>query len=131
PVPARPAARPQRFVAAGRVGLVPVDALPAALLPEGRVQRDMALVGGRDAKRASGLPLLGGVLDVVVLRQRLVRARERVLAAAVLPAEAPPVERPDVPLGTAVDDPLAHDLADAARAGEPVRAAAGGDPEAG
>ena len=51
--------------------------------------------------------------------------------AAVLAAEAAQVERPHVPLGTAVDDPLAHHLPDPARAREPVRAAARGDPEAG
>ncbi len=76
------------------------------------------------------MPLLARVLDVVVLRQRLVRTRKRVLATPVIPAEPPPVERPDVPLGTAVDDPLAHDLPDAAGPGEPVCAASSGEPEA-
>ena len=49
----------------------------------------------------------------------------------VLAAEAAQVERPDVPLRTAVDDPLPHHLADAAGACEPVRAAACSDPETG
>ena len=131
PVLARPAARAQRLVAGGGVRLVPVDALPAALLAEGGAERRMTRIRRRHAQRPPRLPLLARVLDVVVLRQRLVRARERVCAAAVLPSEAAPVERPHVPLGTAVDDPLAHHLADAARAREPVRAPAGGDPEAG
>ena len=91
----------------------------------------MARVRGRDAQRPAGELLLARVLDVVVLRERLVRARERVRLASVLAPEAADVERPDVPLRAAVDDPLAHDLADAARAREPVRAAARGDPEAG
>src|SRR5205085_10058573 len=84
PVLPGPAARPQRLVAARRIRLVPVDALPAALLPEGRVQRDMSLIYRRYTEWPPGLPLLARVLDVVVLRQGLVRARERVLAAAVL-----------------------------------------------
>src|SRR5581483_3073028 len=112
PVLAGPAARPQRLVAARGIRPVPVDALPAALLPEGRVQRDMPLIHRRYTKRAPRPALLAWVLDVVVLRQRLIRARERVRPAAVLPAEAAPVERPNVPLGTAVDDPLAHHLSD-------------------
>src|SRR5579859_6436637 len=108
PVLAGPAARPQRLVAALGVRLVPVHTLPAALLPEGCVEREMPLIDGRYAKRSPGLPLLARVLDAVVLRQRLVGARERVRAAAVLAAEAAPVERPHVPLGPSVDDPLAH-----------------------
>ena len=39
-----------------------------------------ARIGRRDAQRPPGLLLLAGILDVVVLRERLVRARERVRA---------------------------------------------------
>src|SRR5207253_7610201 len=123
PVLAGPAARPQRLVTARGVRPVPVDALPAALLPEGRVQRDMPLIYRRYTKRPSGLLLLARILDVVIRRQGLIRARQRVIAAAGLAAEASPVERPDVPLWPAVDDPLAHDLPDPSRAGQAVRAA--------
>src|SRR5689334_16904930 len=91
----------------------------------------MPLIYGRYTQRPAGLSFLARVLDVVVLRERFVRARQGVPAAAVLPAEPPPVEWPHVPFGPAVDDPLAHHLADAARSGESVGAAAGGDPEAG
>src|SRR5699024_474290 len=66
PVLTGPAARSQRFVAARRVGLVPVDALPASLLAEGRLEGDVPLIGRRHAERPSGLALLARVLDVVV-----------------------------------------------------------------
>src|SRR5206468_10357945 len=130
PVLARPAARPQRLVAARGVRLVPVDPFPAALLAEGRLELLMAPVHRRDPQGPACQLLLTRVLDVVVLRERLVRAGERIRLASVLTAEAAQVERPDVPLGSAVDDPLAHRLPDSACTGEPVRTPARGDPEA-
>ena len=45
-------------------------------------------------------------------------------------AEAADVHLPEVERRLALGDPLGHHLADAARAGQPVRAEAGGDEEA-
>ncbi len=131
PVASRPAARSQRLVAGSGVRLEPVGALPARLLPEGGTELEQARVGRRDAQRTPRLALLPGVVDVVVLRVHLGRPREGVALRAVVPAEAADVHVPEVVLRLAVDDPLGHDLADAAGAGEPVRAEAGRHPEAG
>ena len=67
------------------VRLEPVRALPAGLLAEGRAELRQARVGRREAKRPARLALLARVLDVVVGRVHLDRARERVLAARVVP----------------------------------------------
>ena len=94
PVLARPAARAQRLVAGLRVGLVPVHALPARLLPERGAVGGVPVVDGRDAQRAPRLALVAGVLDVVVGLVDLARALERVGGRAVVLAEAPGVHRP-------------------------------------
>src|SRR3712207_8440663 len=49
-----------------------------------RSELGQARVGGREAQRSSGLPLVAGVLHVVVGRVDLERARERVLTARVV-----------------------------------------------
>src|SRR5439155_841775 len=61
PQPAGPPARAQRLVAGRRVGLVPVHALPARLLAEGRPVVAVPGVGARHPQRAAGLALLSGV----------------------------------------------------------------------
>ncbi len=127
---ARPPARPQRLVAARGVRLEPVRTLPAGLLPECGAELLQSLVRRRDAQRAPGRPLVARVLDVVVRLVDLLRASERVLAAAIGTAEAPRVHVPDVERRRALDDPLGDELAHPAGSGEPVRAEAGGDPEA-
>ena len=131
PVLSGPAARPQVLVAPGDVHVEPVDALPAGLLAEAGAVPRVPRIRGRDAQRAPGEALLARVLDVVVRRVDLDRAREREALRAVLAAEAADVHVPEVPLRLALDDPLRHDLADAARAGEAVGAEARRHPEAG
>ena len=131
PQPPRPAAGPKRLVAGRRVRLEPVGPLPARLLAERGAELDQARVGGREAQRPSGLPLVAGVLDVVVGRVDLERARERVVAARVVGAETARVHLPDVEARQPVDDPLGDELPHPARAGQAVRAEAGRDPEAG
>ncbi len=125
-----PAARPEALVPARRVGLEPVRALPARLLPERRAELLEPRVGRREPERPAGEPLLARVLDVVVGRIDLVRARERVVAAAVMRAEAARVHLPDVEARDSLDDPLGDEPTHPARAGEAVRAEAGRDPEA-
>ena len=69
------------------------------------------------------------VLDVVVGGVDLERARERVCLARVRGAEAAGVHLPDVEARNALHDPLGDELPHPARAGEAVRAEAGGHPE--
>ena len=130
PEAARPAARTERLVSRGGVRLEPVRALPAGLLAEGCAELCEPRVGGGEAERPPGLALVAGVLDVVVRRVDLDGARKRVVAASVVAPEAARVHLPDVEARYALDDPLGHELAHAAGAGEPVRAEARGDPEA-
>ena len=127
--PAHPL-RPQRLVAGGRVRLEPVGALPARLLAEGGAELGQACVGRRDSQRPPGLSLVAGVAHVVVGRVDLDRARERVGPRAVRRAEAARVHLPDVERRHPLGDPLRDELAHPARAREPVRAEARGDPEA-
>src|SRR5688572_22305012 len=91
----------------------------------------MTVVRRRDPQRTARLLLLTRVLDVVVLRQRLVGSGERVALAAVVPAEPTDVHVPEVPLGLAVDNPLGQHLPDASCAGKPMCAEACGDEESG
>ena len=130
PVLARPAAGAQRLVAGGRVRLVPVDPLPARLLPEVGLVLAVPAIGRRYPQRPPRLALVVGVADVVVGLVGLLHPGVRVGGRAVLRAEAADVHVPEVQAGLALGDPLGHDLADPARAGEPVRAEAGGDEEA-
>ncbi len=88
------------------------------------------LVGGGDPQRPPAEALLAGVLHVVVGRVALDRARERVLAAAVVRPEAARVHLPRVEPRLAVHDPFGHELPHAAGAREPMRAEPGRDPEA-
>src|SRR5712692_5890314 len=78
-----PAARPQRLVAQSRVGFKPVHAFPAGLLSEDATERLRARVGRRHQQRASRLAFVPRILDVVVRRVDLDRARERVFPAFV------------------------------------------------
>ena len=131
PESSRPATRPKRLVAGRGVRLEPVRPFPARLLAERGTERDQAGVGGREAKRPSGLPLVAWVLDVVVRRVDLQCARQRVVAACVVGAETARVHLPDVEPRQPVDDPLRDELSHPARACQPMRAEPGRDPEAG
>ena len=130
PMDAGPAARPERLVAGGRVGLEPVRALPAGLLAERRAQAVQDLVGRRGPQRAAGEALLVRVVDVVVRGVDLGRARQRVRLRSIRGAEAADVHLPQVELGLAVDDPGRHLAPDPPGAGDPVGAEAGGHEEA-
>src|SRR5262249_53972841 len=101
---------PERLVAAGGVRLEPVRALPARLLAEDGAELRQPAVGRREAERPAGAPLVAGVLDVVVRRVDLERARERVGPRAVGAAEAARVHVPDVERGDTLDDPLGDGL---------------------
>ncbi len=127
---ARPPAWAQALVSSRRIRLEPVRPLPAGLLPEGGAEFLQPGVGRRESERPAGLPLLARVLDVVVGGVDLDRAREGVLTARVVAAEAPRVHLPCVETGNALDDPLGDQLAHPAGAGEAVGAEARGDPEA-
>ena len=96
PEASRPAARAQRLVAARCIRLEPVRALPARLLAEGGAELLQPRVGRGDEQRPARLSLVPGVLDVVVRRVDLGRARERVLARVVVAAEAARVHLPGV-----------------------------------
>ena len=124
PVLARPAAWAQRLVAACRVRLVPVHALPARLLPEGSVVLAVPAVRGRGAQRPARLALLERIVDVVVGLVGLEHPLERVRRRAVLGAEAAHVHLPEVHGRLARGDPLGHHLADAAGARQAVGAEA-------
>ncbi len=124
-----PAARTKRLVAALRVRLEPVRALPAGLLPEHGTELLQARIRGREPQRPPRAPLVARELDVVVRLVDLPRPGERVLAAPVRGAEPPRVHVPDVERGRTLDDPLGHELSHPACARQPVRAEAGRDPE--
>ena len=129
PVLARPAARSERLVAGGGVRLEPVRALPAGLLAERRAEALEDRVGRRHPQRPAGLALLVRVVDVVVGRVVLDRARQRVALASIGRPEPPDVHLPEVELGLAIDDPRRHLAPDPARARDPVRREPGGDEE--
>src|SRR5215216_5762368 len=59
-------------------------------------------------------------MDVVILGVGLDRTRRRKPKTVVAGAKAPHVQPPHVPLRVTIDDPLCHDLADAARACQSV-----------
>ena len=86
PVLAGPAARSERLVAGGGVRLEPVRALPAGLLAERRAEALEDRVGRRHPERPAGLALLVRVVDVVVGRVVLDRARQRVAPGFDRPA---------------------------------------------
>jgi len=88
------------------------------------------MMGGREAKRPAGLAFVAGVLDVVVGGIDLGRALEGVAAALELRAETTRVHLPGVEPRMALDDPLGHEPAHAARAGDAVGAEPGRHPEA-
>ena len=127
---ARPTPRAQRLVALSCVRLEPVGALPARLLPEDRAELAQSRVGRRDAQRPPGRSLVPRVLDVVVRLVDLLGADDGVLARAVRRPEAPRVHVPDVERRSPFHDPLGHELAHPAGAGEAVGTEASRDPEA-
>src|SRR5206468_9423971 len=104
-------------------------ALPSRLLAEGGAKLAQPRICRRCAQRAAGAALVAWVLHVVVGRIHLDGARQRVVAAHVVAAEATRVHLPGVDLGPAIDDPLGDQPAHAAGSREPVRAEASRDPE--
>src|ERR1019366_2714897 len=100
----------------------PVDPLPAALFTKGAPERFEALVGRGDSKRPSRLALVSRILDVVVRGVDLMSADPRVVAAAVLGAEASRVHLPGVESRRTVDDPFGQELSHPTRTGDTVRA---------
>src|SRR5262249_6329309 len=128
-VPREPARAPPLVPGRG-VGLEPVGPLPTRLLAERRAELAKPRIGWREAEPPSLLPLLVRVAQVVVRAVDLVRSLEREAAGAILRAEAPEVHVPDVQSRIALDDPVGHDPAHAAGAGDAVGAEAARDEEA-
>src|SRR6185503_8213089 len=126
---ARPASGPEALVAARRVRLEPVRALPARLLPEGRAELLEPRVGRREPERPPGEPLLARILDVVVRRVDLVRARQGVVAAPVMRPEPARIHLPDVEARDSLHDPFGDQAAHPARARKTMCAESGLHPE--
>src|SRR5205823_12385782 len=97
------------------------------LLAELGPERGQALVRRRRLQRPPGPPFLARIVDVVVGGVDLVRARPRVPARPVLPAEPADVHLPEVVFGLAMRDPVGHQLANTAGPGDPVGAESSGD----
>ncbi len=131
PVPSGPAVRAPLLVGLDGVRVVVVHALPAGLLAERRPVRGVPGVRRRRAQRPAGSPLVRRVADVVVALVVLDRSRERVRRRAVRLAEPAYVHVPQVHRRRALEHPLGHDLADAARTSDAVGAEAGRDEEPG
>src|SRR4029078_4995865 len=100
---------------------LPAEGAPRSLAPG---------VCRREPARPAGEPLLARVLDVVIRRVDLVGARERVVAAPVVRAEAARGHLPDVQARDSLNDPLGDELSHPPCAGEAVRTESGRDPEA-
>ncbi len=122
PVFSRPSERPPVLVVGVLVRREPVRALPARLLAEHGAERPQARVRRRHLQGPAGRALLARIVDVVVRRVDLVGACGRVPARPVLRAEPADVHLPEVPGRLAVHDPVGQHHADAAGAGDPVRA---------
>src|ERR1700674_2956485 len=119
-----PARRPPDAIHVGRVRRKPVGSLPSGLLAEAGAELGQARIGGRSAKRPSGLAFLVRIVDIVISRVDLDGARQCVVAASIGIAESPKVHLPEVEAGLAIDDPFRHCPAHATRTGDPVGAEA-------
>src|SRR5215212_534822 len=130
PVMMRPA---ERLVTVRRflfVGLEPVRSFPAELFTERTAQVTQAVIGGGEPQVAPREAFLAGKMDVVILTVSLDRARRGVILAVVVGAEAAYIQPPHIPLGMPIDNPLGHNLADAARACQSMGAERARHPEA-
>src|SRR3990170_2571348 len=111
------------------VWLEVIRTFPAKLLPEKSTQIAQAIIGGREAQVASGHAFFTRVVDIVILRVGLDGARHGIVLAGVVRTKAAHVQPPHIPLRMAGDDPLGHDLTDAARASQAVGAEGTRHPE--
>src|SRR5947209_4431605 len=100
------------------------------IAPTSRATRLSQSPSRKSAAPGPAASIVARVLHVVVRRVDLERARERVLAARVVAAEAARVQLPHVEARHPLDEPLRDELAHPARAREPVGAEARRDPEA-
>src|ERR1700730_17231884 len=110
-----PTRRPRDAIHGGRIGRKPVGSFPPGLLAEAGAELGQARIGGRNAKRPSGLAFLVRIVDIVISRVDLDGARQSVVAAAIGIAESPKVHLPEVEAGLAIDDPFRHGPAPAHR----------------
>src|SRR5947208_14008702 len=124
----RPASRALCTLAVG-VWREPIGPLPPGFLAEGRAERGQARIGGREAKRPSGLTFLVRIVNVIVSRVNLDGANERVVPLPVGVTEPPQVHLPEVEARFAIDDPFRHRPAHPTGTGDPVGAEAGRDKE--
>src|ERR1700738_4537136 len=74
----------------------PVRSLPPGFLAEAGADLGQARIGGREAKRPSGLAFLVRIVNIVISRVDLDGARQCVVAAAIGIAESPKVHLPEV-----------------------------------
>src|SRR2546421_13088727 len=86
------------------VDLEPVGTLPSGFLAEARSQLLEARIGGGEAQRPAGLPLLVGIVEVVIGGVDLDRPCQGVGAAAIGRAEAPKVHLPEIERRLAVEN---------------------------
>src|SRR5256885_8811414 len=119
---ARPARRGR--VCAGS-SLEPIGSFPTGFRAEGRAERGQARIGGREAKRPSGLTFLVRIVDIVISRVHVDGSNERVVPRPVGVTEAPQIHLPEIEARLAIDDPFRHRPAHSAGAGDPVGAEAG------
>src|ERR1700682_4185661 len=124
-----PARRPLESIHRRRVWLKPVGSLPAGLLAKAGAQLGQARIGGREAKRPSGLAFFVRIMNIVVSRVDLDGAGERIVPIPIGVTEPPQVHLPEVEAGLAIDDPFGHRLAPPTGAGDAVGAKARCDKE--
>src|ERR1700731_3308736 len=127
---ARPAPRAQRLVSVGRVGQIPVDALPARLLAEHGAVFVVPRVRAGGAQWPARLALVSRIANVVVGLVHLPGALERVAGRAEVRAEAADVHLPHVDRGLTLEYPLGHHASDPAGPRQTVGAEAGRHEEA-
>src|SRR2546428_10620946 len=101
------------------VWLEPIGSFPPRFLAERRAERGQARIGGREAKRPSGLAFLVGIVDIVVSRVDLDGTHERIVTVSVGVTEAPQVHLPEVEARLTNDDTFPHCPAHAAGTGSP------------
>src|ERR1700682_2821845 len=79
----------------------PVRSLPPGFLAEAGAELGQARIGGREAKRPSGLALLVRIVNIVVSRVDLDGAGQGAVPAAIGIAESPKVHLPEIEDGLA------------------------------
>ncbi len=103
------------------VARVPKGPLPAGRLVKDGSELELSCVDGAEARRAGGLPLLGGVHDPVHLVEALARPGDDVIPGALVVIETGDVGLVDVDLRSTAAHLLRHRPADAGAFFDPAR----------